>query len=190
MHDADGGFGGVAVISLDPVDLARLLGELLPDARGVISVIREDGVFLVRSRDPGTSIGRRLKPENPTMRLIRAGQEGDVRTRGSLGGREILAALRRLPGTPLFAVSANVDVASLQQFNGRIETLLRAGEIALALLALGAVGLYQQGRQRRRGQQALAAAEATRQEMARVLEGLPGGAYRAEVDAEGRFRFL
>ena len=107
---ANGRFAGVSVISLDPLDLARLLRELLPDERGVISVIRTDGVFLSRSRDPGTTIGRRLKPDSPALRLIEAGQEGNIRTRGSLGGRDIIAAVRRLEGTPLY-VSANIDVA-------------------------------------------------------------------------------
>jgi PAS domain S-box-containing protein len=186
---ANGRFAGVSVISLDPLDLARLLRELLPDERGVISVIRTDGIFLSRSRDPGTTIGRRLKPDSPALRLIEAGQEGDIRTRGSLGGRDIIAAVRRLDGTPLY-VSANIDVENLQVASGRVTALLRAGEIALAMLALGTVGLFHQRQQRRRNQEALATAEALQRQLATVLEGLPGAAYRADLDDADRFRLL
>lgn len=189
IYAAHGEFAGVSVISLDPLDLSRLLRELLPDERGVISVIRADGVFLSRSRDPGTTIGRRLKSDSPTLRLIEAGQEGDLRTRGSLGGRDLIAALRRLPGTPLY-VAANLDVAKLHAATGQVATLLRVGELALGLLLLGAVGLYHQRQQRRANQAALVAAEALQRQLASVLEGLPGGAYRAELDAAGGFRFL
>ncbi|MFC7477288.1 ATP-binding protein [Dankookia sp. GCM10030260] len=184
-----GQFGGVAVISLDPVDLARLLRELLSDENGVISVFRADSTLLSRSHDPATSIGRRLKPDSPTLRLIRAGQEGDVRTNGSIAGREILVALRRVPDTVLY-VTAHIDVIAVQAATRQVTTLLRAGEVAFALLAFGAIGLHHQRRQRRRDQVELAAVEEVRRETAMVLEGLPGAAYRAELDAQDRFRFL
>ncbi|MFZ4406848.1 MAG: ATP-binding protein [Paracraurococcus sp.] len=184
-----GQFAGVSVISIDPLDLARLLGELLPDNRGVISVIREDGVFLSRSRDPATTLGRRLRPDSPSLRMIAAGQEGDVRTRGSLGGRDILSALRRLPGTPIW-VSANLDAMQVGAATDRLATFLRAGQAALALFTLGLVGLVHQRQQRRRNQRELAAVEEVRREMAMVLEGLPGAAYRAELDPRDNFRFL
>ncbi|WP_431267175.1 ATP-binding protein [Dankookia sp. P2] len=189
VYAADGSFAGISVISLDPLDLAQLLGELLPDDRGVISIIRNDGTFLSRSREPTTSIGRRLNPTSPTMRMVEAGEEGNLRTRGSLGGRDILAALRRLPGTPLY-VAANMDVGLVQTANRRLEALLRAGEVALGLLLLGALGLHQLRHQRERYAQARATAEAMQRQLAQVLEGLPGSAYRAELGVGGQFRFL
>jgi PAS domain S-box-containing protein len=189
LREADGRLAAVTVISLDPVDLSRLLRELLPNERGVVSVLRQDGIFLARSREPGTTIGRSLAPGSPAMQLFAAGREGDYRTRGSLVEQDIFVVLRRLPGTPLY-VSAHIEAAKAMAAADRLRPLLGAGEIAFAVIAFGLVWLLHQRRQRRHGLAALAAAEATQQELALVLEGLPGAAYRAELDATGRFRFL
>jgi PAS domain S-box-containing protein len=151
--------------------------------------MREDGVFLARSRATAGTVGRRLKPDSPALALMRAGREGDLRTIGSLGGRDIFSAVRRVPGSPLY-VSANIGAALATAGVDRLRAGLRAGEVALALLGFGAVWLVHQWQQRRRGVAALAAAEATRRELARVLEGLPGAAFRGEVEPDGAFRFL
>ncbi|MCB4820365.1 ATP-binding protein [Roseicella aerolata] len=189
VREADGRFAGVIVVSLDPLDLSRLLRELLAGDRGGAAVIRQDGIFLARSDDPIATIGRTVRADSPVLGMMRAGAEGVVRTRSSIDGRDIFVALRRVPGTSLF-VSASIDAEAALADPHRLRRLLRAGVIAAMLLGFGLVLLLHQRRQRRQGQAALAAAEALQQELARVLEGLPGAAYRAEADAAGGLRFL
>lgn len=189
IREADGRLAAVTVISLDPVDLSGLLREMVPSDRGVVSLIREDGIFLARSTGPDGTIGRALRPDSPMRAMLGAGQEGALRTRSTIEGRDVFVAFRRLPGTPLFVV-ANIDAAAALAGSQKLRTLMHGGEMAFAVIALGTVFLLHQRWQRRRGQAALAAAEAIRQELALVMEGLPGAAYRAEIDAAGRFHFL
>ncbi|TDH59170.1 PAS domain S-box protein [Dankookia rubra] len=187
--DEVGRFAGVAVISLDPFDLSRLLRELLPDEAGVISVIREDGIVLARSQGAAATGGDRLEPDSPAMALLRSGREGNFHAIGSPGGRTTYSAIRRVPDSPVY-VAAGIAVAQAAAVANRLRTMLRAGEVALALLAFGTLGLFHQRRQRHANQAALATAKTLQRQLARVLEGLPGSAYRAELDAAGQLRFL
>ena len=170
-----GDFGGIVVVSLDPIALSESLSGLRLTAGVTVNLLRDDGVILARSQDAGRYLGK-LRG-GPDLARINASPTGQIRTEGPLSGQPIYLAWRRLLGWPLivtFAIDARVamqDVARQRQ------------EFYVSLLALLAIititGLFIiEWQTHRAARGALAQAEAARQKVGLLLDALPGAAYR------------
>ena len=95
----DGGFAGVAVVSLGCDELSRFY-ETLDLGHGMVALAGTDGI--IRARGPlrqgviGTDIGTA-----PVFRGIHAARQGDTLATSPVDGVERVISFRRLPDLPL-----------------------------------------------------------------------------------------
>ncbi|WP_431303597.1 ATP-binding protein [Sediminicoccus sp. BL-A-41-H5] len=187
IRDADGGFVGVAVVSVDPMLLSASMGELQFAAGVTVNLLRRDGIVLARSQQTAEMLGvLRAGPDLPRIQEEPVGQKI---TQGPISGRAIFLAWRQIAGWPL-AVTFAIDSASAMQDSARhAQDLYVLLVVALAAVAIGGLLLIEL-RARRAARETMAAVEASRAEISRLLNGLPGAAYRSLLSPEGELRRL
>ena len=100
---ADGKFGGVVMGTLHIAYVSRLFSKASLGPRGAVSLLRDDGMLLMREPFDPTMIGRIYKPRMLSGRLA-ASIEGEYQAASSIDGVERLIHYRRLEGLPLVVV--------------------------------------------------------------------------------------
>jgi diguanylate cyclase (GGDEF)-like protein len=130
--NADGTFGGVIVVSLDPEHFTRFYSKVDLASSGSISLIGDDGVVRSAGGQSGNMrMGQDIRGTESFERM-QSGVNSFLEEPDSLTGQLRLVALRKVRGQPLW-VSVSLDknevlASSLAD--------LRNGCIALALLTL------------------------------------------------------
>jgi C4-dicarboxylate-specific signal transduction histidine kinase len=187
IREPDGRFAGVAVVSLDPLLLSASMGEL-QFAEGVtVNLLRQDGVVLARSPDTAGRLG--AVRGGPDLLRITGQPVGEMITASPLSGRHIFLAWRQLAGWPL-AVTFAIDAdAAMQDATRHAHDLYAVLLLALAALAIGGLLLIEL-RARHAARLAMAAVEASRAEVSRLLNALPGAAYHSHLSVEGELTRL
>lgn len=99
----DGSLAGVAVVSLDPLYLARLYNSLNIGTEGVATLVGADGI--IRSRVPGGGhgIGKSLAGTH-LMRAITQSPSGNFSAISPVDGIDRIFSYRAVDGYPLFVV--------------------------------------------------------------------------------------
>lgn len=187
IREANGGFAGVAVVSVDPLLLSASMGEL-QFAEGVtVNLLREDGIILARSQQTLAMLGAlRAGPDLPQITGQPVGQKI---TEGPISGRPIFLAWRQIAGWPLvvtFAIDAEIAMRDSARHAQDLYMLLL---VALAAVAVGGLLLIELST-RRATRATMASVEAARAEASRLLNGLPGAAYRSLLSPDGELRRL
>ena len=176
IRDAGGKLVGVAVVSVDPLELSDDMARLFAGADALVTVLRRDGTILARSTDPLAAIGTRL-PE-PIAQRLTASDQGDSVVATSRDGRPLFASWRRVGDGPLW-IFYGASAAPMQAANREYGQRLRL-YLVLGLFGVGAAGMLGFSVARQRAQRAEAQkAEARSREMTELVEALPGVAYRA-----------
>ena len=152
LRDPAGGFGGVAVVSLDPIAFSEGL-QMLPFAGGdALTILRQDGAVIARSRDPEGTVGRQL-----TLPGYGPGHTVQARMVSMLDGVDRFIYRRDIEGTPL-AVGVGLDAkAELASFE-IIRKAVNASTVGIALLSLTLALLALFWIERRRAEENLQAA--------------------------------
>lgn len=181
----DGGFGGVVVVSVDPVLLSSHLAEIRVVEGAYVTILRDDGAVLARSAEPLRFLGARA-PDTALAEM--AGRDrGHFRLSRDLAGQPRLVAFRALPEYGL-VVAFSKDISRAEAAAARLALLRRVAVLALLFaLAAGMVLAWQQ-RARAADRAAAAARETERQRFEQLLEALPGAAYSGTMEADGQFR--
>jgi len=194
-----GGFGGVAVVSVDPENLALDLERLLTSTTERLGLRRlPDGASLARTVDRTAQVAARDTPiPPPLMAAARAAPRGVVVMRSPVDRADLLAVYRVVSGAPLLAVAAersdSIREAALRPIRGPV--ILGVSAASLAVMGVSALALLALARQRTRMElRTLRIAndtlESARAEIGRLLEGLPTAVYRGVLHADGRFYLL
>ena len=187
IRDADGGFAGVAVVSVDPLLLSASMGELQFAAGVTVNLLRQDGIILARSQQTPELLGAlRAGPDLPRITEEPVGQKI---TEGPISGRRIFLAWRQITGWPLavtFAIDAEVAMQDAERHGKDLHLVLG---LAIAALAVGGLLLVEL-RARRVARATMESVEASRAEISRLLNGLPGAAYRSLLSPEGELTRL
>lgn len=148
----DGGFAGVAVVSLDPIAFSEGLG-MLPFARGdALTIARQDGIVIARSRDPENTVGHRLVlPGDGSRHVVNA------KLVSTMDGVERFVYRRDVEGTPLVVgvgLDASAELASFEIIRKAVNT----ATAGVVLLSLTLVLLALFWIERRRAEESLQAA--------------------------------
>jgi PAS domain S-box-containing protein len=156
----DGGFSGVVMAAMEPTYFARLYDEIDPDGRFMISLVRDDGVRLIRHPVVSEEVMAQPIPANsPVRSRLASAPGGTFRAVGVREGVERIYAYRRLNVFPIHVVVALPEAIVLAPWRREaVETIAVAA--VLAGLLCGLIGML--GRQVRRGEaltEALAASE-------------------------------
>jgi signal transduction histidine kinase len=188
VEAAEGGFGGAAVVALDVSGLEESLAALAHRPGEVAAILRREGDLLVRSADTARLIGRPLVTERTRMALLN-GETTPFRSRSPLTGEEVMISFRAVPGGAVLAVGS-VTLGPALAHAARIHAGARVAALAawavLLLLLLAGFAVLR-GRNVRRE---LAAQQAGRAEIERLLAGLPAIVFLREVGPDGTARHL
>ena len=180
MRDEAGHFAGVAVVSIDPIELSRHLASLQIGPGGTATVLRHDGVILASSQGAEEALGHTLPAEMPVMRAITTADAGRLRVPEGLsepGPR--LVGFHVLTDPPLATV-VFLDPGEALAPIAFARPLLRTAAAAFSFLVLALTGLALLWMARRRTQFAL---EVARRERVSALEQL---AQAQRMEALGR----
>ncbi len=136
LLEADGSFGGVVVVSMDPVWLTQLYNTLDID-RGVMTLVGLDGIL--RARAPhlasalGTDLSSTLREQDMILR-----HSGWVRMTSPLDEAYRVIAFRQITPYPLvLLVGQDLTGVYEQYYAYRRSAFLVAGALSLLVLAAG-----------------------------------------------------
>jgi PAS domain S-box-containing protein len=137
---APDGFQGAINVSVSPESVSDGLARLRGNAADVLSIVREDGSVLARTKPvaapppwrqaPGAEVMARMAAAEP--RFLRLGQS-------PLDGQARLVGYRRIDGWPAYAAAARDRATIVAHWRERVTGLLAFGmpaTFALAILAL------------------------------------------------------
>jgi PAS domain-containing protein len=97
---SDGGFLGVVAISLSIENLSDIYQSAIAQPGQSVTLLRSDGLVLVRSPDPTHQAGTFMPEASPWYGLVQKGG-GSYRSVGYLGGIPALVSVHPLQGVPL-----------------------------------------------------------------------------------------
>ncbi|MDE1007329.1 MAG: diguanylate cyclase [Paraburkholderia fungorum] len=109
INEADGRFGGVALLAIRIEYFQHLLDRINTGDLGSVFIVMDDGTLLARkpfsSRDIGSSIAK-----SPTFQVMAAHDSGSYIAISAVDGVRRMFTYARVPGTPLIAaVAPSVD---------------------------------------------------------------------------------
>lgn len=183
----DGAFAGIAVVSLDPLLLSARLGAIHfePNQTAAVLLLPE-GTMIARSRAVQQVLGQMIRPSHPVLAAASAATRGYLRTSSLLDDGEVVMAFHRVAETSLLVLVSEdwaVSKASLDELQRWIRGVYAAASLLsfAALVALIQVRIARRTREDLKlAQAARNAAEAVREEFARILLGSPAVIYAGE----------
>ncbi|SFK15163.1 ATP-binding protein [Falsiroseomonas stagni] len=188
---SDGGFSGVAVVSMDLHDLSDALADIQFRPQDSAMILRGT-LRAAHSRLPGTAIGTELSADDP-LRRAQPDQMTGSTLRNTPEGQASITAWRRVAGTPL-TVAYIQDYAASQAGVANLALLVRltAGAGGAMTLMMVWVGLSLRARAvaRRAAETAdieRSLAQAASMTYARRIAGLPGLIYGGDIRPDGSF---
>ncbi len=177
---ADGSFAGVGVLSLDPALLAAQMATLEMEPGHRISLFRANGSLLAISNPEAVDFGA----SRNTGWVFNAEGFSVTRRVSRLSGEDRFIALRRVPGAPLVVGISVTAERVMLGFHER-RRLFWLAEAGLALLILSASASLWLFNARIAEHRALDTAEAARQELARVLNGMNAAVFVQRISTMG-----
>ena len=104
INQADGSFGGVAVVSIDAQYFSGFYAELELPTQSLAALVGVDGVIRARQMSGKASSGEVVFPEGQILRLVQRQPSGIYTGRSPIDGVERLYAYRKINGYPLVAI--------------------------------------------------------------------------------------
>lgn len=140
LQSPTGGFGGVVVVSVDPLKLSEDLALLRNGTEGSSLLLREDGGVLAYSNDVGPLLGKSLSAKSALFQFEPARPGGSFEAVSIVDGRPKFIGFRRLAEAPII-VCAAMDVETEMAATAFVAPSLRAAAAAFAALLLATVAL-------------------------------------------------
>jgi signal transduction histidine kinase len=135
---ADGSFGGVVVVSLDPHYFTDLYGMVEVGSQGSVALVGDDGVVRARRVGHSDSLGQDIR-RSPVFAALRGGGADGVYA-GPIDGRWRFYAWATLPGLPLHALVGLDQQERMAGYAARERLTLTLAALASAVvLAVSAV---------------------------------------------------
>lgn len=182
LHDRQGQFAGVLVLSLSPQFLSQQLQSIYDNPRDVILLLRDDGTYLARSQRQEEVLGRRVSADRQVMLSAAAEVQGSYGPVTGPDGIQRLYAWSRVHDYPIL-VSTGLDSQAVHDpLNQAIAQSLWRNGLGTALIFLGAMLTAWLAflRWREEGQRLQ-----SEQRFARLSQEVPGGLFQYGLDAQG-----
>ncbi|MBN8479472.1 MAG: two-component sensor histidine kinase [Burkholderiales bacterium] len=193
INRADGSFGGVVVVSMDPFYFTRFYREVNLGSRGLVALVGEDGIVRARQSGGDASLGQNVS-EGELFKTLRSASSGVMKSRSSTDGVERIVAYRRLEHYPLYvAVGMSTDEVLSGYLVAQRQQILLA-LVMSAVIVLFAAVLQRTIRRLDGARTAAIAASAAKSEflanmsheLRTPLNGIMGYAEILEEDLRGR----
>lgn len=133
LSKADGTFGGVAMVLIEPAALTGVLRNAEIGPRDIIAVIGLDGVTRARMKGAVVTSGEDVS-RGPLFAQLPKGRIGSYKGRGALDGIARLYSYRVLPDRELVATVGTPEAEALAGHYERRERYLWAAGLASAVL--------------------------------------------------------
>lgn len=140
LQDAQGQFGGVAVVAVDPAYFTDFYAEGQLGRHGFLSLVGTD--WVVRARRSGDRVWYGATSANSQLvQAVANVREGTLHTVSSVDGVPRIAAFRVLEEYPLVALAGLADSEVWAAHDRWALRLVQAGSIASVLLVLAFAGM-------------------------------------------------
>ncbi len=176
INAPDGTFLGVAVGAIDVADLSDFHRKVNDQAGQTISLLRRDGLLLIRDPDPTGSVGHLMPASSRWYGVVRAGG-GNYRSSGVLTGHAAMVSVHPLHDFPLVidvSVEEHVALAPWRHDSGLIGIMTAAAVFGFLMLfrviGLQFGDLSDQNARLKQAAAALNASEHSVAEKSRMLE--------------------
>src|SRR5262249_25897675 len=137
---ADGSFGGVVSVSLDPQYFVKFFGTIDIGRQGFISLMGLDGIVRARiGPGPDTRTGQDFS-KAPTFAALLQRPDGSFNATGPTSATERIIGYRSLSDYPFVAAVGESHEEILADYSGERNLLMSIAAI-LSLIFLGAAGL-------------------------------------------------
>ncbi len=149
---ADGSFGGIVAISIEPRYLTELFETTNLGASDIMSLVLESGITLARRRGQDLEFGEDISRAQLFTEYARQ-QEGQYTGPGGIDGRQRLFNYRRMKDYPVLATIGALEadvLASVNERHQRNELTAAVASFFIALVGVAAVVML--GRQQRANQ--------------------------------------
>lgn len=152
INQDDGSFGGVVVVSMDPFYFTDVYGSLGLNTNSVISLVRKDGLVLVRRTDKEQSIGVDVS-DSPVFKKIISSDEPVFESWSPIDGVDRVWAFQELDNLPVFvAVGLDLDQELRPFYEMRTQIYLLASLLTVIIFGftyafLRFVGILNESRQ-------------------------------------------
>lgn len=191
LHDSQGRFGGVVVVTLDALNLSDALTELHHQDSERSLVLRDAEMIAAGGGWPESRIAQQL-PAGDLLRQRPADRQSGAMRRPGLDGRITYAGWRALPGTKLTA--AYILDAQPALLDATFATSVRLVAFGVGLIAMAGAVIVILARERRRARQEWERAEnrrsladAAHRLFERRVASLPAVVFGGLVAPEGGF---
>lgn len=135
LQDAQGRFGGIALVAVDPAYFTDFYVEGQLGRQGLVSLVGTD--WVVRARRSGERVWHGQTSANLQLaQAIANTREGSLHTVSSVDGVPRIIAFRKLEDYPLLAVAGLSDAEVWAMHESWSRRLLQAGSLATVLLLL------------------------------------------------------
>ncbi|MBL8471178.1 MAG: two-component sensor histidine kinase [Rhodocyclaceae bacterium] len=136
INKADGSFGGVVVVSVDPFYFSKFYSDVDLGKNGVITLVGQDGIVRARRAGDDTSVGQDISQSNLFEELKRA-PSGNFVGKSPIDGINRFYSFRALPDYPFLVEVGVGEHESLQEFYERRDAYYQfAAMFTLAALAV------------------------------------------------------
>ena len=187
IFDEDGVWRGIVIVSFDPARMSASLRRLSINETGVATLIRSDGMVLVRSSAAPSSDGLRFDPSADEAMQKQAGM---FVMPSPIDKVERLFAFEKLTGLPLTVlVGIDYEYFDRERTQWLLLSGLWMGLLAIALTGIGVlIRKFVLAEERRHGQQL---AEAERAHAAELIQSSfnSAGVFVIVFDQNGSVRF-
>jgi two-component system, sensor histidine kinase and response regulator len=134
----DGSFGGIVLAALKPAYFQSFFDSLSTGHDGVVGLLLDTGVLLVRHPQASELIGTSFATQALFTKHLPNSPSGSFLATSVIDSIQRWVSYRRVPGTPLVVTAALSPIEKLTEW--RRQTLAHAGALTLILLVLGGLG--------------------------------------------------
>jgi len=149
IERADGGFGGVAVISVDPFYFTRFYNDVDLGHGGAVTLVGLDGIVRARRAGEALDVGQDLSA-SPMLELVKTQPAGTYTSASAVDGVVRINSYRKLHDLPFVVIVGVERKAALADFEKRRAGYLDfAGVMTAVIVAFCMLSVWLLLRQRR-----------------------------------------
>lgn len=137
----DGSFGGVVVVSLDPIYFTNLYSTVDVGRHGSVALIGDDGIVRARRVGDADSLGQDISRSQMFAAIHQGGASGSGLYNGPIDGRKRFYAYAPLPGLPLHALVGLDQKETMAPYVEHERMSLALAGLASAMLLAMTAGL-------------------------------------------------
>ncbi|MCX7780683.1 MAG: ATP-binding protein [Negativicutes bacterium] len=134
INKADGSFGGIVVVAVDPFSFTRFYRDIDLGERGLVALVGRDGIIRARQAGELSAVGIDLNPINSQlMKKLTENTSGSYTAQSAVDGVSRFHSFRALPDYQLVVLVGIAEQEAMAEFYRRTQAYIVFGLILSAL---------------------------------------------------------